>query len=102
MKVQNMRSTRSNNDIPNQFIITEEGRGALGNFRRRETFQSYTSIIATITYWNGEFRKVEVDEKYWNYSKTTSKYRSEFLGETTKETEAKIKNGEYKLINLNS
>ena len=96
-----MRSSRSNNDIPNQFIITEEGRGALGNFRMKETFQSYTSIIATITYWNGELRKVELDEKYWNYSRTTNKYRNEFLGETTKETEAKIKSGEYKLANLN-
>lgn len=101
MKVRNMRSSRSNNDIPNQFIITEEGRGALGNFRMKETFQSYTSIIATITYWNGELRKVELDEKYWNYSRTTNKYRNEFLGETTKETEAKIKSGEYKLANLN-
>ena len=31
--------------VPNQFLIKEEGRGALGNFIRRETFQSYDSII---------------------------------------------------------
>ena len=86
--------------VPNQFLITEEGRGALGNFTKRETFLSYKSIIAVITRWPDE-TITELDETYWNYSKTTSKYRSLFLGETTKETQAKIKSGEYKLKNLN-
>lgn len=63
-------------------------------------FQSYNSIIVKTTFEDGK-RVVYLDEYYWNYSKTTSKYRSQFLGESTKETEAKIKSGEYKLINLN-
>ena len=33
---------------------------------------------------------VLLDGEYWNYSKTTAKHRNRFLGETTKETEAKI------------
>lgn len=98
-KVENMVSPRSGKPVANQYIILEKG-GILGNFNKRETFQSYNSIIAIVTYWNDR-TDVELDEYYWNYSRTTSKYRNEFLGETTKETEVKIKSGEYKLVNLN-
>ena len=38
MRVENMQSPRSGRDVPNQFVITEHGRGALGNFDIRETF----------------------------------------------------------------
>lgn len=49
--------------------------------------------------WNGN---IVLDKEKWNYSKTTSKYRSIFLlGETTKETERKIASGEYELADLN-
>lgn len=99
MKVYNITSTRGNK-VPNQFIIEYEGRGALGNFIKREIFQSYDSIIAIKTVWENETR-IELDEIYWNYSNTTSKYRNIFLNETTKETQAKIDSGEYKLVNLN-
>lgn len=96
--------------VKNQFLLTEEGRGALGNFIKRETFQSYDSVIAVKTYWREEDIKgieeartleIELDEKYWDYSTTTGKYRNQFLGEDKKETEKKIKSGEYKLTNLN-
>ena len=99
MKVENMTS-RNGNSIPNQFILTDEGRGANGNFLKREVFQSYDSIIASKTIWKDE-TKIELDEKYWNYSTTTGKYRNLFLGEDRKETEKKIKSGEYILTNLN-
>lgn len=87
MRVENMNSTKTNNKIANQFIIKD------GN---RIFFQSYQSIIVKI-----EDNKIYLDEYYWNYSRTTSKYRSNFLGESTKETINKIKNGEYILTNLN-
>lgn len=87
VRVSNMESTRGNL-VANQFEIrTDDG----------VYFQSYSSIIAFISK-NGE---TLLDETYWNYSKTTSKYRALFLGETTKETQEKIKSGEYKLVNLN-
>ena len=80
----------------NQFII-ENGSGLY--------FQSYESIIVKKTYCLGndmDLRdKVELDKTYWNYSKTTSKYRNKFLGETTKETQTKIDSGEYTLTDLN-
>lgn len=91
MKVSQMTNDKGR-AMPNQFIIhTPEA----------AYFQSYNSIIVKTTFEEGK-RKVYLDEVYYNYSKTTSKYRNQFLGETTKETEKKIKSGEYELINLQS
>jgi hypothetical protein len=87
MKVENLESNKGNK-VPNQFIVTTEK----GSF-----FQSYNSVIAIIE----EGQPVKLDEKFWDFSKTTSKYRNQFLGEDTKTTEAKIKNGTYILTNLN-
>jgi hypothetical protein len=90
MKVRQMIGS-AGNPVANQFIIrTNEQAGAA------EYFQSYESIIA-----KKSNEGVTLDEYYWNYSRTTSKYRSMFLGESTKETQAKIDSGEYKLANLN-
>jgi len=99
MKVQNMESSKGNK-VVNQLIITEEGHGALGNFTKRETFQSYDKVIATRTVWP-DLTRIDIDKTYWNYSRTTSKYRSQFLGETTKETQAKLNDGTYWLRDLN-
>jgi len=60
-------------------------------------FQSYNSIIA----FKPLSGKIQIDESYWDYSVTTGKYRNQFLNETKKETEAKIKSGEYILTDLN-
>lgn len=82
-----MESSRGNT-VPNQFIInTPEG----------EYFQSYRTIIA----FKANDGQITLDEGMWDYSRTTGKYRSEFLGENTAETRKKIKSGEYKLANLN-
>lgn len=97
--VQNMKSPRTGAKVANQFIMTQTG-GILGNFIKRETFQSYDSIIVVKTVWQDK-TEIELDETYWNYSRTTSKYRNEFLGETTEETKKNIKSGLYKLVNLN-
>lgn len=87
-KVSNMQG-RSGRDVANQFVITtDEG----------QVFQSYNSVIA-IKYRDA--RPIELDELYWDYSRTTGKYRNEFLGEDKKTTAAKIKSGEYILKNLN-
>lgn len=99
MKVSNMTSPRGGT-VPNQFIIREEGRGANGNFLLKEVFQSYDSIIVERIKWEGS-TDITLDEKYWDYSVTTGKYRNQFLGESKKETQAKIEAGTYKLANLN-
>jgi hypothetical protein len=86
MKITNLTSNKGNT-IANQFEI------------RTETaiyFQSYDSIIVKI-----EGDKTYLDSNFWDYSKTTSKYRNIFLGEDKKRTEKKIKEGIYILTNLN-
>jgi len=88
MKVRNMTSNRSGRKVANQFIIYDDNGG--------ETFQSYETVIAT-----NRTGKIQLDVKAWDYSATTGKYRNQFLGETRKETEAKIKDGTYELVNLN-
>lgn len=90
IKVTNMTSSRGN-IIANQFEIrTDEG----------IYFQSYDSIIAFRPF--APISKIQLDQKYWNYSTTTGKYRNIFLGEDKKTTEKKIKSGEYVLTNLNN
>ena len=96
MKVQNMTSNKGNK-IANQFIIHNDN---------EEYFQSYSSIIAKkVTQWFFNYEKKEtkifLDEKFWDYSTTTGKYRNQFLNEGIAETRKKIKSGIYVLTNLN-
>ena len=80
--------SNSGNPIANQFeIYTSKGR----------YFQSYNSIIAFIDN-NG---KTFLDDYYWDYSRTTGKYRNMFLNEGINDTRQKIISGEYKFKNLN-
>ena len=88
MTVKNMTS-HNGNSVPNQFII-RDGNGNV-------FFQSYNSTIIKIDNDGNTF----LDERYWDYSVTTGKYRNLFLRETKKETMKKINSGEYKLVNLN-
>ena len=97
ISVQMMKSPRSGNPVANQFIIRTDD---------TYTFQSYDSIIAKVTS-DGE---VFLDSVYWDYSRTTSKYRNEFLQmmgqltctEPTKQTKRLIKDGQFKLTDLNA
>lgn len=84
VSVENMR-TNWGWDAPNQFEI---------EFEKGRVFQSYNSTIVVIK--DGQ---VYLGED-WNYSRTTGKYRSDFLGEHTAETKAKIESWEYKLLNI--
>ena len=87
IKVKQMTSSRSGNHVANQFIIyTAEGK----------YFQSYDSVIVA-----NNSGKITLDNNTWDYSRTTSKYRNEFLGEGIAETRAKIESGEYTLAKLN-
>ena len=88
IKVKQMTSNRSGRPVANQFIIyTSKGR----------YFQSYDSVIA----FNYNKGHVTLDLDDWDYSRTTGKYRNEFLGEGIAETRSKIESGEYELENLN-
>ena len=85
-KVQNMTSNKGNK-IANQFVIyTDNG----------SIFQSYNSTIV-----KRDSGKTYLDVNKWDYSTTTGKYRNIFLNEQKKDTENKIKSGEYILTDLN-
>lgn len=100
MKVRNMTSPNGNK-VANQFIIED---ATIKHTTPNGTeypitgtmFQSYDSNIVFISN-----QHVLLDCNYWDYSVTTNKYRNIFLGETKKETEAKIDSGEYILTDLN-
>ena len=81
MKITQMTNNK-NRPVANHFIHYDEKTG-------ERKLQSYNSIIVKIH--NGQVTL----GKDWNYSPTTSKYRNQFLGETTKETQAKLDSGEY-------
>ena len=87
MKVQNMYSPNGN-QVPNQFEVTTE---------RGKWFRSYSSNIVLID----NDGQVWLDEHYWDYSATTSKYRNMFLGNATKDCKQLIRDGIYKLTDLN-
>jgi len=102
MKVKNMVSSNGNK-VANQFIINDAtvkhvSPNGTENFYTGAMFQSYDSNIA-LKLCTGE---ILLDEFYWDYSKTTGKYRNQFLNETKKETQTKIDSGKYKLIDLNT
>ena len=85
-RVENMTSNKGNK-IANQFVIyTDTG----------SIFQSYNSSIVKI-----DSGKTYLDKDTWDYSKTTGKYRNIFLNEKKKDTEEKIKSGQYILTDLN-
>ena len=90
MKAVNMTSSRGNK-VPNQIIITD------GNKRY---FQSY-NVIVSMTDTSEDFCQTYLDEKYWDYSKTTSTYLNKYLGMTSQHVKNAIKRGELILTNLN-
>lgn len=81
-EVQNLK-TQSGNEAPNQFILY---------FEHGSIFQSYRSVIAV------KYRDKTYLTDDWNYSRTTSKYRTWYLNESTKDTRDKINNGRYKIL----
>lgn len=89
IKVENMTSSRSGRPVANQFIITYDD-GVI-------YFQSYNTVIARE--WPSG--NIDLDKDNWDASMTTSKYRNMFLGEDRQTTMRKIKDGTYKLENLN-
>jgi|SRR6056300_827418 hypothetical protein len=90
-------TSRGGNDLANQQIMSDP---------HGETFVSYGSKIAYRSHdmygvGNERRHKIVLDEYYWNYSRTTSKYRNEFLGFGVDECRKRIADGTIKLANLN-
>ena len=99
MKIRNMTGDNWNK-VLKQFIISAPGPiNWMSGLKTGsgDIFQSYNSVIAFCEF-SGQ---VYLDAISWDYSRTTGKYRNQFLGETKKETQKKIDSGEYILANLN-
>ena len=88
MKVYNMTSERTGREIPNQFIISHEG---------KIYFQSYQTIIAM-----KEAGKITIDTNAENYSRTTSKYLYQFLNTDRKSLLQDVKAGRIVRADLNA
>jgi len=109
IKAWNMTSNNGN-VVPNQIIIED-------NKRKEVIFQSYGTTIAKIIKKTSEFddknlrilsnKSIILDEKYWDYSRTTLKYLNKFITEythnttNTKEIRKLIKNDVIELSDLN-
>ena len=62
-------------------------------FENGKLFYSYETPIAAVL--NGE---IYLEKDYWNFSRTTAKYRTVFLGCSTKELQSKIQQNEIKFF----
>ena len=80
--------SRGGNPTPNQLIMSDP---------YGETFVSYGTKIAFRSITN----KVVLDKNYWDYSRTTGKYRNEFLGMGVEDCRKGIKDGSIQLVDLN-
>jgi hypothetical protein len=88
-------TSRSGNTVPNQTILSD---------MTGKTFVSYGSKIVYQSKTKGSDGlplEIIVDETYWDYSRTTGKYRNEFMNMGVQEVRNHIKNGRIKVGNLN-
>ena len=96
MYVSNMIGN-TGNPIVNQFVVTDEA-------SQTSYFQSYDTIVAKMSR-KGNYMETIIDTSWDNPrlggSKTTSKYLARFLMEPRKTTIDKIRNGVYRIENLN-
>lgn len=92
VEVQTM-TTNGGNPTGNQVILSEPD---------GDMFVSYGTKICwkSKSMYNG-YPKIILDEYYWDYSRTTSKYRNEFLGMSTPQLKELINQGIVKFTELN-
>ncbi len=89
-------TSRSGNVVPNQTILS---------CPKGKTFVSYGSKIVfqskSRSSIDGLPLEIIVDEYYWDYSRTTGKYRNEFMNMGVQDVRNYIKEGRIKVGNLN-
>jgi hypothetical protein len=89
IRVETMQSP-TGGDVPNQVILSTRDNGL-------RLFKSYGRSIAL----EEDGKPTLLDERYYDYSRTTAKYRNAFLNDTTDGVKRGIKSGEYILTDLN-
>jgi hypothetical protein len=74
--------------LANNQLIIKDG--------EKQIFQSYSSIICV-----KDGKNITLDADKWNFSATTTKYLGRFLGMNKAEIMKHIKDGSFKLADLN-
>ena len=77
---------RTGRPVKNQYMI-DTNRGSI--------FQSYSTLVAFREHGTN---RVILDRQYWDYSRTTLKYMTKFLGEHTQAIRDKIRSGAYTVV----
>lgn len=88
-------TSRSGNVVPNQTILSDMTGRTFVSYGSKIVYQSKDRAS------DGLPLEIIVDENYWDYSRTTGKYRNEFMNMGVQDVRDYIKEGRIKLGNLN-
>ena len=88
-------TSRSGNVVPNQVILSDMTGRTFVSYGSKIVYQSKDRAS------DGLPLEIIVDEDYWDYSRTTGKYRNEFMNMGVQDVRKYIKEGRIKLGNLN-
>ena len=88
-------TSRSGNVVPNQTILSDMTGRTFVSYGSKIVYQSKDRAS------DGLPLEIIVDENYWDYSRTTGKYRNEFMNMGVQDVRDHIKEGRIQVGNLN-
>ena len=88
-------TSRSGNVVPNQTILSDMTGKTFVSYGSKIVYQSKDRAS------DGLPLEIIVDENYWDYSRTTGKYRNEFMNMGVQDVRDYIKEGRIQVGNLN-
>tara|TARA_B110000971_G_scaffold68881_1_gene70582 strand:+ start:77 stop:385 length:309 start_codon:yes stop_codon:yes gene_type:complete len=88
-------TSRSGNVVPNQTILSDMTGKTFVSYGSKIVYQSKDRAS------DGLPLEIIVDENYWDYSRTTGKYRNEFMNMGVQDVRNYIKEGRIQVGNLN-
>ena len=88
-------TSRSGNVVPNQTILSDMTGKTFVSYGSKIVYQSKDRAS------DGLPLEIIVDENYWDYSRTTGKYRNEFMNMGVQDVRNHIKEGRIQVGNLN-
>ena len=88
-------TSRSGNVVPNQTILSDMTGKTFVSYGSKIVYQSKDRAS------DGLPLDIIVDENYWDYSRTTGKYRNEFMNMGVQDVRDYIKEGRIQVGNLN-
>ena len=88
-------TSRSGNVVPNQTILSDMTGKTFVSYGSKIVYQSKDRAS------DGLPLEIIVDENYWDYSRTTGKYRNEFMNMGVQDVRDHIKEGRIQVGTLN-